>query len=263
MNFSYDIRKTARSIQNYLVTDKQPELTVIRNATTTDQWGPTTKQMDAVKDLFIKSEPEFIVGLIMGRIKEYSVGGEDTMYTKAVHYLNMGSEWIIVMKCLKLLEYLIVTMDDDVIRVIKEYMNVVRAVGDYKDDEDDVRTKALQKKEQHEALLKKRDELIELVENSDKRDEHRKIYMKLQSQGSIENQGERRHDDTPSYMAGFKFKQLDRHKMVSSNLKSEIRNELGHSIQKKKSLPGFYSTIGTGGESLFDDDDGQQNENNE
>ena len=266
MSFSlYDIRKKARAVQNYLVSDPQPELTVVRQATTTDPWGPTVKEMDQVKDLLINSEPEFVISLIANRIAEYvqSYGGatQSSYYSRAVHYLNMGSEWRIVFKCLKVLEYLVITADDTVVPVIGDHMSLLEEIGNYAVDESDVTTKGLQKKEHREILRKKRDELVRLLKDHEFRDSQRLIFMKLQSQEGIENgpiePKKNFDDDVPGFMQDFKVKQMDRHKMANSNLKNEIRTEWSHMARPKEVLPGDYGVIGSGqaGESLFDEEE--------
>lgn len=247
----YDIKKGVRSWQNYLA-PSQPELQVIRAATTTDPWGPTVAEMEAVRDLLIQTEPEYIVNLIIQRVREYSGGGDKGVYSKAVHYVNSGSEWRIVLKCLKLLAYLVIAVDEAIVGVIAEQCPVVETVGTDPVDLSDLTTRGLQRREQHEALLKQRDELLEMLRSPERRDEQRRISAKLQSQASVENIGERRESDVPSYMSSFKVKELDRHKIANSNLKNEIRNQVGHIYHGKENLPGEYTAIGVSGGSLVD-----------
>lgn len=254
----YDFRKRARSWQQYLIADAQPELTTIRNATTTDQWGPTAAELQAVTDLLINSEPEFIVGLIMTRVSEYSGSkkGESTVYESVVHYVNQGNEWRIVLKCLKLLKHLVITGDDSIVGVIGEYEDTLEKVGDYGVNEADVTVKGLQRKEQRDVLAQKRQELLELLKDATKRHHERQIFVKLQAQESVENKGSSHHgDEVPSYMQDFKTKELDRHKLTNSNIKSEVRNQLGHVYHPKESLPGMYGMVGDNTpESLLEDD---------
>ncbi|CAH2445985.1 Clathrin recruitment epsin-like protein [Komagataella phaffii CBS 7435] len=132
----YDIRKASRKIQNSLSNYTELE-NLIRNATTTDPWGPTSKQCEEIRNHLLEilntaqltaSDERYgsyydedygveygnpasdAISFVITRIVEYSnrFSREGFVGKLKKNYITNGNEHRIVSKCLSLLEYLVI-----------------------------------------------------------------------------------------------------------------------------------------------------------
>jgi len=129
----YDVRKYGRKIQNAVAGYSHIE-NLIRQATNTDTWGPTTEQKKQLLryiltysgsqnesyyndiDLSGHIDPattheisQYVVNFIIDRIKEYSAHQHgSSIYEKLKrNFVVKGYEFLIIVKCLNLMEYLL------------------------------------------------------------------------------------------------------------------------------------------------------------
>ncbi|QOU19656.1 hypothetical protein BRETT_003807 [Brettanomyces bruxellensis] len=162
----YGIRKYGRKIQNALAGYSHID-NLIRQATNTDTWGPTTEQKKQLLryiltysgsqnesyyndiDLSGHIDPattheisQYVVNFIVSRIREYSVHQHgSSIYEKLKKNLVVkGYEFLIIVKCLNLLEYLVLNcyranrgqITYDIAEDIKMHTSVFESLKQYK-----------------------------------------------------------------------------------------------------------------------------------
>lgn len=108
----HDLRNAARFAQNVIV-QYEPYQVDVRRATNTDSWGPTPKHLAKVLRNRYQVPLYLITEYILKRLIDHIAHRPKNLYEKArKDYVNYGSEWRVVMKCLVVLEYLLLNVDD-------------------------------------------------------------------------------------------------------------------------------------------------------
>lgn len=107
----HDFRNAARFAQNVIV-QYEPYQIDVRRATNTDSWGPTPKHLQKVIRNRYQVPVYLITEYILKRLIDHIAARPKNLYEKArKEYVNYGSEWRVVMKCLIVLEYLLLNVD--------------------------------------------------------------------------------------------------------------------------------------------------------
>ena len=157
----HDIRNAARFAQNVIV-QYEPYQIDIRRATNTDSWGPTPKHLAKVLRNRYQVPMYLMTEYILKRLIDHIAQRPKNLYEKArKQYVNYGSEWRVVLKCLVVLEFLLLNVDDgDELNQIKSCLNahkhiLTREVNNYK-----IKFSNDGKMEVHERGIKKKNELI-------------------------------------------------------------------------------------------------------
>lgn len=108
----HDLRNAARFAQNVIV-QYEPYQVDVRRATNTDSWGPTPKHLAKVLRNRYQVPLYLITEYILKRLIDHVAHRPKNLYEKArKDYVNYGSEWRVVMKCLVVLEFLLLNADD-------------------------------------------------------------------------------------------------------------------------------------------------------
>ena len=157
----HDIRNAARFAQNVIV-QYEPYQIDIRRATNTDSWGPTPKHLAKVLRNRYQVPMYLMTEYILKRLIDHIAQRPKNLYEKArKQYVNYGSEWRVVLKCLVVLEFLLLNVDDgDELNQIKSCLNahkhiLTREVNNFK-----IKFSNDGKMEVHERGIKKKNELI-------------------------------------------------------------------------------------------------------
>lgn len=107
----HDFRNAARFAQNVIV-QYEPYQIDVRRATNTDAWGPTPKHLQKVLRNRYQVPLYLITEYILKRLIDHIASRPKNLYEKArKEYVNYGSEWRVVMKCLIVIEYLLLNVD--------------------------------------------------------------------------------------------------------------------------------------------------------
>jgi len=256
----YDVRKAARSAQNSLFASNIPIEQLIRSATNTDTWGPSTKQLEEIHEQAQIEDYEDVVEVIFHRIAEYLEGPltrrKQSLYNKAVHYVNSRNEWRIISKSLKVVEYLILQMDDEFVSSVQRHQGVLKRIMDIYDGEDagiedDITAAGLERKEHYKLITKSVEEISKLLKDDSYRNSQVAKAMRTSHLGSAGNNAIIVKGKEKASKRGFKVKSMTSTKVQNSNTKDEIRNHLGHVIHTNKSLPGKYEEF-SGENNLLD-----------
>ncbi|SCU94064.1 LADA_0G06304g1_1 [Lachancea dasiensis] len=108
----HDIRNAARFAQNVIV-QYEPYQVDIRRATNTDSWGPTPKHLFKVMRNKYQVPLHLMTEYTLKRLVDHIASRPKNLYEKArKQYVNYGSEWRVILKCLVLLEYLLLNVDN-------------------------------------------------------------------------------------------------------------------------------------------------------
>lgn len=157
----HDIRNAARFAQNVIV-QYEPYQVDIRRATNTDSWGPTPKHLAKVLRNRYQVPMYLMTEYILKRLIDHIAQRPKNLYEKArKEYVNYGSEWRVVLKCLVVLEFLLLNVDDgDELNQIKSCLNahkhiLTREVTNFK-----IKFSNDGKMEIHERGIKKKNEQI-------------------------------------------------------------------------------------------------------
>lgn len=107
----HDIRNAARFAQNVIV-QYEPYQVDIRRATNTDSWGPTPKHLFKVMRNKYQVPLHLMTEYTLKRLVDHIASRPKNLYEKArKQYVNYGNEWRVVLKCLVVLEYLLLNVD--------------------------------------------------------------------------------------------------------------------------------------------------------
>ncbi|CAL9731371.1 epsin-5 [Monosporozyma unispora] len=157
----HDIRNAARFAQNVIV-QYEPYQIDIRRATNTDAWGPTPKHLSKVLRNRYQVPMYLMTEYILKRLIDHIAKRPKNLYEKArKDYVNYGAEWRVVLKCLVVIEFLMLNVDDgDELNQIKSCLMahkhiLTREVANFK-----VSFSNDGKMEVHERGIKKKNELI-------------------------------------------------------------------------------------------------------
>lgn len=126
----HDIRNAARFAQNMIV-QYEPYQVDIRRATNTDSWGPTPKHLSKVMRNRFQVPLYLMTEYILKRLVDHIATRPKNLYEKArKQYVNYGNEWRVVLKCLVLLEYMLLNVDvgnelDQVVNCILTHKHIL------------------------------------------------------------------------------------------------------------------------------------------
>lgn len=108
----HDIRNAARFAQNMIV-QYEPYQIDIRRATNTDAWGPTPKHLEKVLRNRYQVPLYLLTEYTLKRLVDHVATRPKNLYEKArKDYVNYGSEWRVVLKCLVVIEFLLLNVAD-------------------------------------------------------------------------------------------------------------------------------------------------------
>ncbi|CEP61417.1 Ent5p LALA0_S03e02388g [Lachancea lanzarotensis] len=107
----HDIRNAARFAQNVIV-QYEPYQVDIRRATNTDSWGPTPKHLFKVMRNKYQVPLHLMTEYTLKRLVDHIASRPKNLYEKArKQYVNYGAEWRVVLKCMVVLEFLLLNVD--------------------------------------------------------------------------------------------------------------------------------------------------------
>lgn len=177
----HDIRNAARFAQNMIV-QYEPYQVDIRRATNTDSWGPTPKHLAKVLRNRFQVPLYLMTEYTLKRLVDHIATRPKNLYEKArKDYVNYGSEWRVVLKCLVVLEFLLLNVaDGDEVNQVRSCLVthkhlLAREVMGYR-----VGISNDGKMEVHErGIRKKCENVLQLVEDSQ--------YLKKERQRNVKN----------------------------------------------------------------------------
>lgn len=184
----HDIRNAARFAQN-MVVQYEPYQIDVRRATNTDAWGPTPKHLSKVLRHRYQVPLYLLTEYILKRLIDHIASKPKNLYEKArKDYVNYGSEWRVVLKCLVVIEYLLLNVDDgDELNQIKSCLVthkhiLTKEVSNFK-----IRFSNDGKMEIHErGIQRKNENILQLLDDSlflkNERIKNKKNQMKIQQQ---------------------------------------------------------------------------------
>lgn len=187
----HDLRNAARFAQNVIV-QYEPYQVDVRRATNTDSWGPTPKHLAKVLRNRYQVPLYLITEYILKRLIDHIAQRPKNLYEKArKDYVNYGSEWRVVLKCLVVIEYLLMNVDDgDEINQVRSCLLthkhlISKEVLNFK-----IKFSNDGKMEVHERGIRKKGELImQFIEDSkflkQERLKNKKNALKIKQQGSL------------------------------------------------------------------------------
>ncbi|QLL31954.1 hypothetical protein HG536_0C01220 [Torulaspora globosa] len=185
----HDIRNAARFAQNMIV-QYEPYQVDIRRATNTDSWGPTPKHLAKVLRNRYQVPLYLMTEYTLKRLVDHVATRPKNLYEKArKDYVNYGSEWRVVLKCLAVLEFLLLNVaDGDELNQVRSCLVthkhlLSREVMGYR-----VGVSSDGKMEVHErGIRKKCEQVLQLLEDSQylkrERQRHARNNLKIRQQG--------------------------------------------------------------------------------
>ncbi|CAI4058300.1 hypothetical protein SKDZ_04G3680 [Saccharomyces kudriavzevii ZP591] len=185
----HDIRNAARFAQNVIV-QYEPYQVDIRRATNTDAWGPTPKHLAKVLRNRYQVPLYLMTEYTLKRLVDHIASRPKNLYEKArKDYVNYGSEWRVVLKCLVVVEFLLMNVDvGDELNQIRSCLLthkhiLTREIAQFK-----VKFSNDGKMEIHERGIRKKGELIlQYLENPQflkkERGKNKKNALKIRQQG--------------------------------------------------------------------------------
>lgn len=125
----HDFRNAARFAQNVIV-QYEPYQIDVRRATNTDSWGPTPKHLQKVLRNRYQVPLYLLTEYILKRLIDHIAARPKNLYEKArKEYVNYGSEWRVVMKCLIVIEFLLLNVDTgDELNQVKSCLTTHRQI---------------------------------------------------------------------------------------------------------------------------------------
>lgn len=176
----HDIRNAARFAQNMIV-QYEPYQVDIRRATNTDSWGPTPKHLDKVLRNRYQIPLYLMTEYTLKRLVDHIATRPKNLYEKArKDYVNYGSEWRVVLKCLVVIEFLLLNVGDgDELNQVRSCLTthkhlLTREVSEYR-----IPISNDGKMEVHERGIKRKCEnILQLLEDTQYLKKERKKYTK-------------------------------------------------------------------------------------
>lgn len=184
----HDIRNAARFAQNMIV-QYEPYQVDVRRATNTDAWGPTPKHLEKVLRNRYQVPLYLLTEYTLKRLVDHVATRPKNLYEKArKDYVNYGSEWRVVLKCLVLIEFLLLNVaDGDELNQVRSCLVthkhlLTREVAQYR-----VAMSNDGKMEVHErGIRKKCENIVQLLEDTQylkkERRAHAKNNLKIRQQ---------------------------------------------------------------------------------
>lgn len=184
----HDFRNAARFAQNMIV-QYEPYQVDIRRATNTDAWGPTPKHLEKVLRNRYQVPMYLMTEYTLKRLIDHIATRPKNLYEKArKEYVNYGSEWRVVLKCLIVVEYLILNVSEgDELNQVRSCLTTHKHILSREVLEYRVKISNDGKMEVHERGIKKKCEFIlQLLEDSQflkrERQKHIKNHLKIRQQ---------------------------------------------------------------------------------
>ncbi|GCF00880.1 hypothetical protein ZYGM_001469 [Zygosaccharomyces mellis] len=184
----HDFRNAARFAQNMIV-QYEPYQVDIRRATNTDSWGPTPKHLEKVLRNRYQVPMYLITEYTLKRLIDHIATRPKNLYEKArKEYVNYGSEWRVVLKCLIVVEYLLLNVGDgDELNQVRSCLTTHKHILSREVLEYRVKFSNDGKMEVHERGIKKKCEFIlQVLEDSQflkrERQKHIKNHLKIRQQ---------------------------------------------------------------------------------
>lgn len=185
----HDIRNAARFAQNMIV-QYEPYQVDIRRATNTDAWGPTPKHLEKVLRNRFQVPLYLMTEYTLKRLVDHIATRPKNLYEKArKDYVNYGSEWRVVLKCLVVVEYLLLNVSDgDELNQVRSCLTTHRHILTREVLEYRVSISNDGKMEVHERGIKKKCEnILQLMDDTPylkkERSKNTKNHMKIRQQG--------------------------------------------------------------------------------
>lgn len=185
----HDIRNAARFAQNMII-QYDPYQVDIRRATNTDSWGPTPKHLEKVLRNRYQVPLYLMTEYTLKRLVDHIATRPKNLYEKArKDYVNYGSEWRVVFKCLVVVEYLLLNVGDgDELNQVRSCLTTHKHIITREAMEYRVAFSNDGKMEVHERGIKKKCEnILQLLEDSQylkkERNKNGKNHLKIRSQG--------------------------------------------------------------------------------
>lgn len=194
----HDIRNAARFAQNVIV-QYEPYQVDVRRATNTDSWGPTPKHLEKVLRNRYQVPMYLLTEYILKRLIDHIASRPKNLYEKArKDYVNYGAEWRVVLKCLVVIEFLLLNVDEgDELNQVKSCLTahkhiLTREVANFK-----ISFSNDGKMEVHERGIKRKNEIIlQFLDDSQflkkERAKNKKNAMKIRNNnlsGGLNNSG--------------------------------------------------------------------------
>ncbi|AQZ17526.1 ENT5 (YDR153C) [Zygosaccharomyces parabailii] len=184
----HDIRNAARFAQNMIV-QYEPYQVDIRRATNTDAWGPTPKHLEKVLRNRYQVPMYLMTEYTLKRLIDHIATRPKNFYEKArKEYVNYGSEWRVVLKCLIVVEFLLLNVSDgDELNQVRSCLTTHKHILSREVLEYRVRISNDGKMEIHErGIRKKCENILQLLEDSHylkrERGKHIKNHLKIRQQ---------------------------------------------------------------------------------
>ncbi|GAV55271.1 hypothetical protein ZYGR_0AS05950 [Zygosaccharomyces rouxii] len=184
----HDFRNAARFAQNMIV-QYEPYQVDVRRATNTDSWGPTPKHLEKVLRNRYQVPMYLITEYTLKRLIDHIATRPKNLYEKArKEYVNYGSEWRVVLKCLVVVEYLLLNVSDgDELNQVRSCLTTHKHILSREVLEYRVKFSNDGKMEVHERGIKKKCEFIlQMLEDSQflkrERQKHIKNHLKIRQQ---------------------------------------------------------------------------------
>ena len=203
----HDIRNAGRFVQN-MVVQYEPYQVDIRRATNTDAWGPTTKYLQKVIRNKYQVPLLLMTEYILKRIVDHVARRPKNLYEKArKEYVNYGAEWRVVLKCLVVIEFLMLNVDEnEELSQIKNCLETHRQILSNSVMNFKVEFSNDGKMEVHERGIQKQcQEVIRLIDDpgflKSERDRTRKNALKIQMSGSTSSSDTATNGIMPDYNA--------------------------------------------------------------
>ncbi|EDO14688.1 hypothetical protein Kpol_344p8 [Vanderwaltozyma polyspora DSM 70294] len=245
----HDFRNAGRFMQNMIV-QYEPYQIDIRRATNTDAWGPTTKHLQKVIRNKYSVPLYLMTEYVLKRIVDHLAKRPKNLYEKArKEYVNYGSEWRIILKCLIVIEYLLLNVSEpEELNQVKSCLenhkqifnsNILNYKIEFCNDG---------KMEVHERGIQKKCEvIINLVDDPEflreERSKNKKNMMKIQRSGSESYQGSISSSASSSSAANYEYNanamdsiefDLEEHTSSSPSVEPQQRNRRLSNIEEQR-----------------------------
>lgn len=199
----HDIKNAARFTQNLLV-QYEPYQVDIRRATNTDEWGPLQKHLMKIVRHRYQVPMYLLTEYTLKRLVDHMANDSKNFYEKArKDYINYGLEYRVVLKCLIVIEWLILnsptTKDlQEVLKCLKKHSSIFQQkLPEYK-----VLVAGDGKMEVHTRVIhNKNDNILMLMTDKDFLRQERQKYKRQQDQ--INKSGNMGSNGDESYAQSF------------------------------------------------------------
>lgn len=205
----HDIKNAARFTQNLLV-QYEPYQVDIRRATNTDEWGPLQKHLMKIVRHRYQVPMYILTEYTLKRLVDHMANDSKNFYEKArKDYINYGLEYRVVLKCLIVIEWLILnsptTKDlQEVLKCLKKHSSIFQQkLPEYK-----VLVAGDGKMEVHTRVIhNKNDNIVMLMTDKDFLRQERQKYKRQQDQ--INRSGNMGSNGDDSYAQSFEEEDED------------------------------------------------------